>query len=92
MLLELTLTSHGVAKNARIGLIFDRSPLAIASMLAVWKVAATYVPINPEAAIAQFTHILEDAAIQTVLVHNSTEAAVATLCKGTGEKWYVNFF
>lgn len=62
--------------------MFERSPIAIASMIAVWKAGGAYVPINPEAAHVQFSHILEDAGIKYLLVHDPTESVVRRLCEG----------
>jgi acyl-CoA synthetase (AMP-forming)/AMP-acid ligase II len=83
--------SSGISSGARVGLIFDKSPFAIASMIAAWKAGAAYVPINTEAPQAQVLYILSDSGAQTILVHSATEANVramlsGTLWEGEGEK------
>eukprot|EP00026_Physarum_polycephalum_P000013 Phypoly_transcript_00013.p1 GENE.Phypoly_transcript_00013~~Phypoly_transcript_00013.p1 ORF type:complete len:3714 (+),score=596.07 Phypoly_transcript_00013:46-11187(+) len=75
--------SRGVTYGARVGLIFEKSPFAIASMIAAWKAGATYVPINTEAPQSQFLYVLSDSGAQTVLVHSSTEAKVRAILSGT---------
>eukprot|EP00026_Physarum_polycephalum_P004994 Phypoly_transcript_05020.p1 GENE.Phypoly_transcript_05020~~Phypoly_transcript_05020.p1 ORF type:complete len:418 (+),score=60.60 Phypoly_transcript_05020:1-1254(+) len=77
------LISCGIAPGARVGLFFDKSPFAIACMIATWKAGAAYVPINIEAPKAQLSFILEDSGAQTILVHSVTEAKARTLLSGT---------
>jgi amino acid adenylation domain-containing protein len=69
----------GIRPSARIGMVFDRTPFIVASILGVWKAGAAYVPINPEAPKRQFDHVLKDASIECLLVQSSTEPYVRSL-------------
>ena len=56
------LAGYGVGPGQRVALLFSRSAEAIASMLAVLKTGAAYVPIDPAHPDARIGFVLEDAA------------------------------
>jgi amino acid adenylation domain-containing protein/non-ribosomal peptide synthase protein (TIGR01720 family) len=65
--IALALRQHEVRPGDRVGLLLDRSPALVASMLAAWKVRAAYVPIDPEYPHNQIEHILTDSRCRIVL-------------------------
>lgn len=62
------LLEQGVQPGDRIGLMADRSPELIVSMLAVLKTGAAYVPVDPQHPTDRIEFILADAGCQVLLV------------------------
>jgi amino acid adenylation domain-containing protein len=51
----------------RIGIRLRRSPEAVVAVLAVWKIGATYVPVNPFASADHTEFVLRHAAVELVI-------------------------
>jgi amino acid adenylation domain-containing protein len=69
------LRQRGVRPGDRVAVQLSRSLLLLPSILAIWKLGAIYVPIDPELPPARSRFILDDAAPRVVL----TDADVAAL-------------
>ncbi len=63
------LSLAGIGAHDRVGLCVDRSVEAIASMLAVFKINAIFVPLDPEYPVDRLALMIEDAEIQVILGH-----------------------
>ncbi|NDD29833.1 MAG: amino acid adenylation domain-containing protein, partial [Proteobacteria bacterium] len=61
------LQDAGVREGQAVALIMPRSPLVIASILAVWRIGAHYVPLDPALPTLPATQMLIDAAPAAVL-------------------------
>ncbi len=59
----------GIGAHDRVGLCVDRSVEAIASMLAVFKINAIFVPLDPEYPVDRLAFMVDDAQIQVILGH-----------------------
>jgi amino acid adenylation domain-containing protein len=64
------LTESGVAPGQRVGLFMERSPELIASILAVIKAGAAYVPMDPAYPAERTRYIVEDSGIKVVLTES----------------------
>ncbi len=54
------LIDHGVGRDDRVGLMTLRSPDMLAAMVALWKVGAAYVPLDPSYPIARLQAMTDD--------------------------------
>ncbi len=70
------LHTSGVESGDRVGILLQRSPDLIASMLAVWRVGAIYVPLDHDFPKNRLTFMLEDAAVQTVITSQALMSMV----------------
>ncbi|MBX9570477.1 MAG: long-chain fatty acid--CoA ligase [Candidatus Obscuribacterales bacterium] len=66
------LSSAGVKKGDRVGLLFPNYPDYIASFFAVCGIGGTVVPINPLLKSEEIAHILADSQAETLIVHESS--------------------
>lgn len=66
------LVSLGIKNNDIIGIMVHRSPEMIIGLLAILKVGACYLPIDPEYPTDRINYILQDSNAKTLLVHTST--------------------
>ncbi|MCK4261027.1 MAG: amino acid adenylation domain-containing protein, partial [Halanaerobiales bacterium] len=64
------LKSHGVQKDQLVGIMLDRSPLMIESILAVWKAGGGYIPIDPNYPVQRVKGILEDSGAVILLTQS----------------------
>lgn len=55
------LVAHGVRPGQCIGVLLERSPLVIASMLGIMKAGACYLPLDPDYPSERLQYILQDA-------------------------------
>jgi amino acid adenylation domain-containing protein len=62
------LRDAGAGKASRVGLLLGRSPAMIAAILAVWKVNAAYVPLDPGYPGHRLELILDSAEPSTIVV------------------------
>ncbi len=58
---------QGIAYQTRVGLFMDRSVWSVASLLALWKLGAIYVPIDIQYPAARSREVLDAAAVSLVL-------------------------
>ena len=66
------LVKDGIKSKDIIGIMLHRSPEMIIGLLAILKVGATYLPIDPEYPVDRISYILEDSDCKTILVHSDT--------------------
>nr|ACJ60990.1 TEG7 [uncultured soil bacterium] len=55
------LSGRGVRRGDRVAVVMDRSPDLIATLLAVWKAGAAYVPVDPAYPVERVKFMLADA-------------------------------
>lgn len=60
----------GVEAGDKIAVLMDRSPALIVSMIAIFKVGATYVPVNPTYPDDRINYILIDCNPKFVIINN----------------------
>ncbi len=61
------LIAQGVSPGDRVAILFERTPEAYASVLALSQVGAVFVPLDPSFPADRVAFIIEDSAIETVL-------------------------
>lgn len=71
------LQSQGLRQGDFACLLVDKSPLMIASMLAILKLGAAYVPLSPENPVERNSFIVGEVAAKLVLSESSVTQAVA---------------
>lgn len=76
------LIKNGVKPQDVVGIMVHRSPEMIISILAVLKISATYLPIDPEYPMDRVNYMLENSNTKTVLVHKATlDLDIKSNCK-----------
>ncbi|MBV6699874.1 amino acid adenylation domain-containing protein [Kitasatospora aureofaciens] len=65
--LAAALAEHGVRPGDRVGLCLPRTPDLLLAVLAVWKVGAAYVPLDPEYPAERLRYMAEDAQLAVLL-------------------------
>ncbi|MGH2356175.1 MAG: non-ribosomal peptide synthetase, partial [Chloroflexota bacterium] len=68
------LRRHGVPPGARVGNFLNRSERLLTALLGTWKAGATYVPLDPAYPRARLASVIEDAALDAVIVESGTAA------------------
>ncbi|MGB0521648.1 MAG: amino acid adenylation domain-containing protein [Flammeovirgaceae bacterium] len=71
------LIQQGVGSGDFVGICMDRSPIMLASLLAVLKSGATYVPIDPNYPTERIHFILEDAQVRVLISESAYQELVA---------------
>ena len=61
------LRARGVAPEARVGVLLERSPEMVVALLGVLKAGAAYVPLDPEYPQERLAFMLEDARVSVLL-------------------------
>ncbi|GAB4384103.1 MAG: hypothetical protein Kow00121_47110 [Elainellaceae cyanobacterium] len=61
------LQKHGITAGKPVGICLERSPEAIAAMLAILKAGGAYVPLDPSYPLERLHFLLEDAHLSVVL-------------------------
>jgi amino acid adenylation domain-containing protein len=79
------LRASGIGSEATVGVLLDRGPKLLASLLAVWKTGAAYVPIDPGYPAERVRGMLTDAGAQLAITSSaySERFSVATLLVDT---------
>lgn len=62
--------NHGIGRGDIVGILSDRSHLAVVAMLAVAKTGAAWLPIDPELPEERLQFMLEDAQVKALLLHS----------------------
>ncbi|MBB5855616.1 amino acid adenylation domain-containing protein [Amycolatopsis umgeniensis] len=70
------LSDHGVRRGDRVAVVMERSPVLIATLLAVWKAGAAYVPVDPAYPIERVKFMLADAEPAAVVCAEAYREAV----------------
>ena len=65
----------GVKTGDRVGLFLERSPDAMVAILAILKAGAAYLPLDPSHPADRIRHIVEEAAVATVVSETALCAA-----------------
>ena len=68
------LIASGVTVGNHVGLCLDRSPEAIAAMLGVMRIGATFVPLDPEYPVDRLVYMIDDADIRVVIAEDAYRA------------------
>ena len=80
--LAVKLTAAGVKAGALVGIFLERSPEMVVSLLAVAKIGATYVPMDPSYPQERLAFMVADAGLKATLTSTDLkERAVALGCK-----------
>ncbi|MET0647237.1 MAG: amino acid adenylation domain-containing protein [Pyrinomonadaceae bacterium] len=61
------LRAHGVTPEARVGVMLERSPDLVVSLLAVLKAGGAYVPLDPAYPAERLSFMLEDTGAQVIV-------------------------
>ncbi|MFC7644151.1 AMP-binding protein [Streptosporangium lutulentum] len=74
---ELTalLRSRGVVPGDVVGICLNRSPDAVAALLATWRAGAAYLPLDPEHPAERLAFMLDDSSASLVLTSADLVAA-----------------
>lgn len=64
----------------RVGIAMTRRPAMVAAMLAVWRIGAAYVPLDPDYPEARITYMLQDAAVPLLLVDADRAHTAPSVC------------
>lgn len=67
------LLSSGVGGGDVVGLLADRSPQMLVSLIAILKAGAAYIPLDPEYPEQRISYMLENAAAKAVLAEKKYE-------------------
>ncbi|MFE5571365.1 amino acid adenylation domain-containing protein [Amycolatopsis japonica] len=70
------LSGKGVRRGDRVAVVMDRSPDLIATLLAVWKVGAAYIPLDPAYPAERVKFMLADAEPAAVVCTEAHRSAV----------------
>ncbi|MDF1812130.1 MAG: amino acid adenylation domain-containing protein [Verrucomicrobiales bacterium] len=67
----------GVGKDDRVGLFLEQSPERIASIFAILKLGAVYVPLDPEYPSDRIDYMVKDSMVVTVVTQQSLAARIS---------------
>ncbi|TDF82586.1 non-ribosomal peptide synthetase [Pseudomonas sp. H9] len=84
----------GVGSGQRVGLSVRRGPAMIASLLAVLKAGAAYVPLDPDYPAERLAYMIEDSALSLLLMQSGllqVPAGVACLTLEEGDDWLADY-
>lgn len=80
------LIDHGVARNDRVAFILQNVPEFVIALLAVWKIGAIAVPINPMYRERELETILSDAGAKIVIADEAYVGAIPITTPTGGER------
>jgi amino acid adenylation domain-containing protein len=72
------LRGRGVHRGDRVALCGDRSPACLAAMLAILKVGAAYVPLDPVYPVARLRHMIEASGARLLVLMSGAPATLYT--------------
>ena len=70
------LIRRGVRPGTFVGMCLGRSPEIVAAQLAIYKTGGVYAPLDPDLPEKHLAFMLDDAGIDTVLLHDPTEQKI----------------
>ncbi|KAL2864256.1 uncharacterized protein BJX67DRAFT_383918 [Aspergillus lucknowensis] len=73
------LLDAGMREESRIAVFQEPSSYWLASLLAIWRAGATYVPLDTRIPVSRLASIVEDSLPEVVLVHSPTTPLVSDL-------------
>ncbi|MFT6733325.1 MAG: amino acid adenylation domain-containing protein [Polaribacter sp.] len=71
IVLAIHLRQQGVKENSVVAILLSRSEMIPVAMLASFFLKATYLPLDPEYPVSRIEYILNDAAVEHILVEES---------------------
>jgi amino acid adenylation domain-containing protein len=71
------LRRQGVAAEARVGILMERSLEMVIAMLAVLKAGAAYVPLDPAYPEQRLRHIIKDAGLRVMLTQEDIASVIS---------------
>ncbi|MBP2000051.1 surfactin family lipopeptide synthetase A/fengycin family lipopeptide synthetase D [Paenibacillus shirakamiensis] len=77
------LVHRGVIPGTKIGLLLQRSPELIVTILAVLKAGAVYVPIDPHYPEERMLYMLQDTGAQAIVIMASAKEKISALAQGS---------
>lgn len=81
------LKQQGIGPERIVGILLDRSPELIISIIAVLKAGAAYLPLDPEYPKNRLAFMLEDSACALLLTHQKHLTPSDTLAAATTATW-----
>ncbi|MCP5060676.1 MAG: amino acid adenylation domain-containing protein [bacterium] len=75
------LREAGVRRGSRVGVLLERGPDFVATILAILKADACYVPLDPEAPAERLSFMAEDANLSVSVTDQSLAARLPTVCR-----------
>lgn len=70
--LAYVLLRHGIKRGDILGVLLERSCEMIVGLLAIIKIGATYLPLDPHYPVARISYILKDSQAKFILLHHPT--------------------
>ena len=70
--------THNIQPNQLVGLLMERSDLAIVSILAILKAGGAYVAIDPDYPADRITYIIENAALELIITNDRQKGLLAS--------------
>lgn len=83
------LQSRGVGPGDRIGIQLQNIPQYAIALLALWKLGAAAVLLNPMYKERELRHLLEDSAATGIIADDTLYPATAATAAGTSVQWIV---
>jgi amino acid adenylation domain-containing protein len=77
--LAAVLRAQGVAPGQRVGIYVSKSLASVASVFAILKAGACYVPLDPEAPAQRLAYIIRDSGITTLLTSTTKVASIRAM-------------
>ena len=75
------LQDQGIKRGDRVGIFLDSSLETAISVYGIWKAAAAYVPLDPQAPFSRLSFIIKDCDIQVLISEDSKQYTVKKLDK-----------
>lgn len=72
------LIKQGVGKEVGVGILLDRSPEMMVSLLGILKAGGVYVPLEPGFPHERLGYIIKDSGIRYLITHSSFQAKIKT--------------
>ncbi|GGG41797.1 peptide synthetase [Kocuria dechangensis] len=69
--------AQGLKTGDRVGVLFDKSTHGYVALLAIMKIGAAYVPLDPSFPADRIAYIIEDAGIETIISVSAYDAKLA---------------
>ncbi|WP_026402044.1 class I adenylate-forming enzyme family protein [Actinomadura rifamycini] len=73
------LERRGVGAGDRVAIALQNTPVCVLAVLAVWKLRATVVPVNPMYKRRELGHLLADSGARVLIAHPEAAATVEAL-------------
>lgn len=87
--LAVAFQERGVVHGDRVAVYLQSVPHYVVTLLALWKLGAIAVPINPMYRAAELRRLVEDCRPVGIVLHHADAAATAVTLQGTSVTWTV---